>query len=192
MGWLKVSLQVSLRAPRRVKTLSPTAIAQADEAYDSLAIRAFRRLTASLRGPKLCLSPQPHRVRHELRPPALATPARHPGSGPPLGRRIAPSLHPRGVGGQGDMAKPGVRPGTASVCGRQEKTPPILPFTTQMESDQRPSLCWRDAPGPEERFCRRIRPADDVFRCAQGTLYQWESAAGTGLLRARLFALLHH
>jgi hypothetical protein len=63
-----------------------------------LAIGPFRRLTSGHCGPKLCLPPQPHRVRHELRPPALATPARHPGSGRHRGRRIAPSLHPRRVG----------------------------------------------------------------------------------------------
>jgi hypothetical protein len=32
-----------------------------------------------------------------------------------------------------------------------------------MESDQRLSVCRRDAPNADERFCRRIRPADDVF-----------------------------
>jgi hypothetical protein len=64
---------------RRVKILNPTANAQADEAYAIFAIGPFRRLTARLPGPRLCLSPQPHRVRHELRPPALATPARRPG-----------------------------------------------------------------------------------------------------------------
>src|ERR1700722_8435989 len=73
---------------RRVKLLSPIANAQTDEACGSLAIGPFRRLTASLPGPKLWLSPQPHRDRHELRPPALATPARHPGSGRPPGRRL--------------------------------------------------------------------------------------------------------
>jgi hypothetical protein len=67
-------------------------------ARSSLAVRPFSRLTARLPGPKLCLSPQPHRVRHELRPPALATPARPPGSGRPPSRRIAPSLHPRCLG----------------------------------------------------------------------------------------------
>jgi hypothetical protein len=77
---------------RRVKLLSPTANAQADEACGTLAIGSFRRLTARLPGPKLCLSPQPHRVHHELRPPDLATLAHHPGSGRPLGRRIAQSL----------------------------------------------------------------------------------------------------
>jgi hypothetical protein len=85
-------------AGRRVKLLSPTANAQAEGACGSSAVGPFMRLTARLRGPKLCLSPQPHRVRHELRPPTLATPARHPGSGRPPGRRIAPSLHPRRVG----------------------------------------------------------------------------------------------
>ena len=54
-------------------------------------------------------------------------------------------------------------PGTDSVRAGQEKTPPILPFTTQMESDQRLSVCRRDAPNADERFCRRIRPTDDVF-----------------------------
>jgi hypothetical protein len=39
-----------------------------------LSHRPFRRLTARLRGPKLCLSPHPHWVRHELRPPALVGP----------------------------------------------------------------------------------------------------------------------
>jgi hypothetical protein len=61
------------------------------------------------------------------------------------------------------MEKPGAIPGTGSVCAWQEKTPPILPFTTPMESDQRPRVGRRDAPGPDERFCRRIRPTDDVF-----------------------------
>jgi hypothetical protein len=32
-----------------------------------------------------------------------------------------------------------------------------------MESNQRLPVCWRDAPSADERFCRRIRPADDVF-----------------------------
>ncbi len=61
------------------------------------------------------------------------------------------------------MAKPGVMPGTASICAGQEKTPPILPFTTPTESDQRLRVGRRDAPGPDERSCRRIRPGDDVF-----------------------------
>jgi hypothetical protein len=82
----------------RVKLLNPTANPHVDEARGSSAISPFRRLTARLPGPRLCLSPQPHRVRHELRPPALPTPARHPGSGRRPGRRIAPSLHPRRVG----------------------------------------------------------------------------------------------
>jgi hypothetical protein len=60
------------------------------------------------------------------------------------------------------MAKPGAMLGTGSVCARQEKAPPILPFTTQMESDQRRRVGRRDARA-DERFCRRIRPADDVF-----------------------------
>ena len=100
---------------RRVKLLSPTAIAQADGACGSLAIGPFRRLTARLPGPKLCLSPQPHRVRHELRPPALATPARHPGSGRPPGRRIAPSLHPRRVGSFPSITRRVVAPMIGSV-----------------------------------------------------------------------------
>jgi catechol 2,3-dioxygenase-like lactoylglutathione lyase family enzyme len=54
-------------------------------------------------------------------------------------------------------------PGTGSVRAGKEKPPPILPFTTHKESDQRPRLCWRDAPNADERFCRRIRPGDDVF-----------------------------
>ena len=37
-------------------------------------------------------------------------------------------------------------PGTRSVCAGQEKTPPILPFTTPTESDQRPRACRQDAP----------------------------------------------
>ena len=45
----------------------------------------------------------------------------------------------------------------------QEKTPPILPFTTPMESDQRLRGCQRDAAGLDERFYPRIRPGDDVF-----------------------------
>jgi hypothetical protein len=82
----------------RVKLLSPTANAQADEACGIIAIGSFRRLTAPLPSAKLCLSPQAHRVHHELRPPALATPARHPGSGRPPGRRIASRLRPRRIG----------------------------------------------------------------------------------------------
>jgi hypothetical protein len=104
-----------LLATRRVKLLRPTANAQADEVCGSLAIGPFMRLTARLPGPKLCLSPQPHRVRHELRPPALATPARRPGGGRHPGRRITPSLHPRGVGWQEGIAEPGVTPGTGSL-----------------------------------------------------------------------------
>ena len=37
-----------------------------------------------------------------------------------------------------------------------------------MESDQRLRVYQRDAPGPDERFCRRIRPADDVFGTHKG------------------------
>ncbi len=66
------------------------------------------------------------------------------------------------------MAKPGAMPGTGSVRARQEKTPPILPLTTLMESNQRPRVCRRDAPNADERFCRRIRPADDVFGTHNG------------------------
>ena len=150
-----------------VKILSPTANAQADAACGTLAIGPFRRLTAGLPGPKLCLSRQPHRVRHELRPPALTTPARRPGSGRHPCRRIAPSLHPRRVG-----SFPYITTGPCCVdpAGRRgfrylqgEKTPPILPFTTTMQSDQRLRVGRRDAPGPDERFCRRMRPGDDVF-----------------------------
>jgi len=47
---------------RRVKLLSPTAIAQTHGACVTLAIGPFSRLTARLPGPKLCLSPQPHRA----------------------------------------------------------------------------------------------------------------------------------
>ena len=73
-----VAARAYLRSsPRRVKLLSLTPIGPADGACVTLAISPFRRLTAPLRGPKLCWSPQPHRVRHELRPPALAIPARH-------------------------------------------------------------------------------------------------------------------
>jgi hypothetical protein len=61
------------------------------------------------------------------------------------------------------MAKPGARLGPGSVCAGQEKTPPIRPFTTPMESDQRLRVGRRDAPNADERFCRRTRPADDVF-----------------------------
>jgi hypothetical protein len=68
--------------PRRVKLLSPTVITKADEACRIFAIGPFRRLPARLPGPKLCLSPHPHRVRHEFRAPALATPARRPGGLP--------------------------------------------------------------------------------------------------------------
>src|ERR1017187_4689603 len=75
--------------------------------------------------------------------------------------RVPSSLHARGVGWQEGIAEPGAMLGTGSVCARQEKTPPILPFTTPMESDQRLRACRRDAPSANERFCRR--PADDVF-----------------------------
>ena len=153
---------------RRVKILSPIAIATAEGACGSSAVGPFRRLTARLRGPKLCLSPHPHRVRHELRSPALATPARHPGSERRPGRRIAPSLHARGVGRQGRMAEPVVMPGTGSVCARQEKAPPILPFITPKKSTQRPRVCRRDAPSIDERLCHRIRPGDDVFGTHNG------------------------
>ena len=61
------------------------------------------------------------------------------------------------------MAKPGTMPGTGTVRAGQEKTPPILPFSTKMESAQRLHVGRRDAPNGDERFCRRIRPADDVF-----------------------------
>jgi hypothetical protein len=54
-------------------------------------------------------------------------------------------------------------PGTGSVRAGEEKPPPILPFTTHKESDQRPRVCRRNALNADERFCRRIRPADDVF-----------------------------
>ncbi len=50
------------------------------------------------------------------------------------------------------MAKPGVMLGTGSFCAGQEKTPPILPFTTLIESDQRPRVCRRDAPTPTNAF----------------------------------------
>jgi hypothetical protein len=178
---------------RRVKLLSLTAISQADGACGSSAVGPFRRLTDPLPGPKLCVSPQPHRGRHELRPPALATPARYPGSERPPGQRIAPSLHARGVGRQGCMAKPAAIPGTGSVCAWQEKTPPILPFTTQMESDQRLRVCRRDAPSVDERFCRRIRPSDNVFgthRCGtlSGGISSLRRRSNTCSQRCRLFA----
>jgi hypothetical protein len=35
-----------------------------------------------------------------------------------------------------------------SVRTGQEKTPPILPFAVDKETDQRPRVCRRDAPGP--------------------------------------------
>jgi hypothetical protein len=47
-------------------------------------------LTARLQSPKLCLSPQLRRVRHELRPPALATPDRRPGGLPIASSTRAP------------------------------------------------------------------------------------------------------
>jgi hypothetical protein len=59
-------------------------------------------------------------------------------------------------------------PGTGNVRAEEEKTPQILLFTTYKESAQRPNFCRRDAPGPDERFCRRIRPADDVFGTHSG------------------------
>ncbi len=71
----------------------------------TIAMDAFRRLTARLPVPKLCLQPRPHRVRHELRPPALANPDSHPGSGRPPTSAVASSLHPRGVGRQGVHGK---------------------------------------------------------------------------------------
>jgi hypothetical protein len=43
-------------------------------------------------------------------------------------------------------------PGTGSVRAGEEKTPPILPFTTHKESDQRPRVCRRNAPGPTNAF----------------------------------------
>ena len=55
------------------------------------------------------------------------------------------------------MVDPGVMPGAGGVCAGKEKTPPFLPFTTPMESDQRLRLCRRDAADLDERFCRRIR-----------------------------------
>ena len=61
------------------------------------------------------------------------------------------------------MAKPCAMPGTGSVRARQENTPAILSCSTKMESDQRLRVGRRDAPSIDERFCRRIRPADDVF-----------------------------
>jgi hypothetical protein len=76
--------------PRRVKLLSLTPIGPADGGLRLFGHRPFRRLTARLQGPKLCLSPQPHRVRHELRPPALATPARRPGGLPIASSTRAP------------------------------------------------------------------------------------------------------
>jgi len=104
-----------MNSPRKVKILSPTAIATADGACGSSAIGPFRRLTARLPGPKLCVSPQPHRVCHELRPPALATAARHPGSGPPPGRRIAPSLRPRRISSFSSLTRRVVAPVIGSV-----------------------------------------------------------------------------
>jgi hypothetical protein len=148
---------------RRVKLLRLTANAQAGEAWGIIAIGPFRRLTDPLRGPKLFLSPRPPRGRHELRPPALATPARHPGSGRPPGRRIAPSLHARGVGWQEGIAEPGAMPGTGSVRAEQEKPLPYshLPPIRNAISD--PASAGETPPKAAHRFCRRIRPADDVF-----------------------------
>src|SRR5450755_1412556 len=64
---------------RRVKLLSPIAIAQADGACGSLPVGPFSPLTGLLRGPMLDFSPRPYRGNHELRSPALATLARQPG-----------------------------------------------------------------------------------------------------------------
>jgi hypothetical protein len=75
---------------RRVKLLNPTANAQADAACGSSAVGPVRRLTARHQGPRLCLSPQPHRVNHELRSPALATLARRPGGLPITSSTRAP------------------------------------------------------------------------------------------------------
>ena len=112
------------RGARRAKLLSPTAIAQADEVCGSLAIGPLRRLTGRLPGPNLRLSPQPHRVRHELRPPALAIPDRRLGSGRPPGRRIVPSLHPRRVGSFPSITCHAVAPRSESVCARVRRPNP--------------------------------------------------------------------
>jgi hypothetical protein len=62
------------------------------------------------------------------------------------------------------MAKPGARPGTGSVCARQEKAPPLLPLTIPMERDHRnPASAGEALPSIDERFCRRIRPGNYVF-----------------------------
>jgi hypothetical protein len=108
-------LRYYYRQARRVKILSSTAISQAEGAFGSSAGGPFRRLTARLPGPKLCLSPQPHGVRHELRPPALATPARHPGSRRHPCWRIAPSLHPCRVGSFPSITRRVVAPMIGSV-----------------------------------------------------------------------------
>jgi hypothetical protein len=59
------------RQARRVKLLSPTAIAQADGSCDSLPVGPFSPLTGLLRGPMLAFSPLPRRVNRELRSPAV-------------------------------------------------------------------------------------------------------------------------
>jgi hypothetical protein len=62
------------------------------------------------------------------------------------------------------MAKPGATPGTGSVRARQEKAPPLLPFTTPMERDQRdPVSVGERPPASTNAFATESRPGDDVF-----------------------------
>ena len=116
----------SFSKPRRVKLLSPTANAQADAGCGIFAIGPFRRLTARLPGPKLCLSPQSHWVHHELRPPALATPARHPGrleqSSATRSHRIPPHREPDPQR-KTRQAPDSANRRSASAAGRQRQSP---------------------------------------------------------------------
>jgi hypothetical protein len=144
-----------------VKILGPTAITNVERACGSLAICALMRLTARLPGPNPCKSPQSDRVGHELRPPALATPARRRGSGRPQVGGL-PHHYIRvawaGKGAWQSLAQ--FRTQGASAPGKKASHIPIYhPYNTRSPtprlSERRPSI--------DERYCRRIRPADDVF-----------------------------
>jgi hypothetical protein len=97
----------------------------------------------------------------------------------PPGRRIAPSLRPRRVGSLPYITTgpccvdPAARRGFRDPQG--EKTPPLLPFITPKKSTQRPRVCRRGAPSIDERFCRRIRPGDDVFGTHKSLLVGFRS-----------------
>jgi hypothetical protein len=68
------------------------------------------------------------------------------------------------------MAKPGAIPGTGSVCARQEKTPPILPFTVHKETDRRLRVGRRDAPRPRRALLPPNPNGRRRFRYAQAYL----------------------